>query len=226
MRILVVEDEVDMNDIIVRKLTKEGYAVDTCFDGEEALYYMKLADYDVVILDVMIPKKEGFSVVEEMRSNKLLTPVIFLTAKDSIEDRVKGLDKGANDYLVKPFAFTELIARIRVLTRASANTVSSILKLKDLTMDTSSRIVKRGEDIIELSSKEFAILEYMLCNVGVVLTRDKIENHIWNYDYEGGTNLVNVYIRYLRKKIDSDYDKKLIHTIRGTGYVLKDMEEQ
>jgi len=223
MRILVVEDEKDMNAIIVKKLHSEGYSVDTCFDGEEALNYIRLAEYDAVILDIMIPKRDGFSVIQQMRQEKITTPVIFLTARDTIADRVSGLDMGANDYLVKPFSFEELIARIRVITRQSAGKFTNILTFADLELDCSARTVKRNGTLINLSAKEYAMLEYMMYNIGIVLSREKFENHIWNYDYEGGTNVVAVYIRYLRKKIDDNYDNKLIHTVRGMGYVIREI---
>ncbi len=222
MRILLAEDERDMNKIITKKLVSEGYAVDSCFDGETALVYITSAEYDVVILDIMMPKLDGFEVLKSMRSKCIETPVIFLTARDAVSDRVLGLDLGANDYLVKPFSFEELMARIRVMTRLKSGKSTSILSVADLSLDTSSHIVKRGDVVINLSAKEYAILKYMMHNVGIVLSREKIENHIWNHDYEGGTNVVDVYIRYLRKKIDSDYEIKLIHTVRGSGYVLRE----
>ncbi len=222
MRILLAEDERDMNKIITKKLISEGYAVDSCFDGETTVDYVTSTDYDVVILDIMMPKLDGFSVLKIMRDKYIETPVIFLTARDAVSDRVKGLDLGANDYLIKPFSFEELMARIRVITRLKSGKSTSVLSLADLTLDISSHIVKRGDDIINLSAKEYAILKYMMYNEGVVLSREKIENHIWNFDYEGGTNVVDVYIRYLRKKIDNDYDIKLIHTVRGSGYVLRE----
>ncbi len=211
-----------MNKIITKKLVSEGYAVDSLFDGETALDYISNTDYDVVILDIMMPKQDGFSVIKAMRSKCIETPVIFLTARDAVSDRVKGLDLGANDYIVKPFSFEELMARIRVMTRLKSGKSTSVLTVADLTLDVVSHSVKRGDVVINLSAKEYAILKYMMYNVGVVLSREKIENHIWNYDYEGGTNVVDVYIRYLRKKIDSDYDTKLIHTVRGSGYVLRE----
>ncbi len=222
MRILLAEDERDMNKIITKKLVSEGYSVDSCHDGLEALEYILSTDYDAVILDIMMPKQDGFDVINKMRAEGIDTPVIFLTARDAIADRVKGLDLGANDYLVKPFSFEELMARIRVITRLKAGKSTSLLTVADLSIDISSHIVKRGNTVINLSAKEYAILKYMMYNTGIVLSREKIENHIWNYDYEGGTNVVDVYIRYLRKKIDSDYDKKLIHTVRGSGYVLRE----
>ncbi len=222
MRILLAEDERDMNKIITKKLVLEGYAVDSCFDGETALDYISYTDYDVAILDIMMPKQDGFSVLKTMRSKCIETPVIFLTARDAVSDRVKGLDLGANDYLVKPFSFEELMARIRVMTRLKSGNSTNLLSVGDLSLDINSHLVKRGDKIINLSAKEYAILKYMLYNVGIVLSREKIENHIWNFDYEGGTNVVDVYIRYLRKKIDSDFDTKLIHTVRGSGYALRE----
>ncbi len=222
MRILLAEDERDMNKIITKKLTSEGYAVDSCFDGQTALDYIVSTEYDVIILDIMMPKQDGFSVLKTMRSKCIQAPVIFLTARDAVSDRVKGLDLGANDYLIKPFSFEELMARIRVMTRLKSEKYTNILSVADLTLDISSHIVMRGETVINLSAKEYAVLKYMMHNEGIVLSREKIENHIWNYDYEGGTNVVDVYIRYLRKKIDSDFDTKLIHTVRGSGYVIRE----
>ncbi len=222
MRVLLAEDDRDMNKIITKKLVSEGYSVDSCFDGEEAFDYITSADYDVIILDIMMPKQDGFAVLEKMRAQNIDTPVIFLTARDAVSDRVKGLDLGANDYLVKPFSFEELMARIRVITRIKAGKSTNILTVSDLTVDISSHIVKRGDTLINLSAKEYQVLKYMMHNVGIVLSREKIENHIWNYEYEGGTNVVDVYIRYLRKKIDSDFEKKLIHTVRGSGYVIRE----
>lgn len=225
MRILVVEDEPDLNDVIVKKLESEHYAVDWCMNGGEALNYINCAEYDAIILDIMLPGISGLEVLREIRSQNNKTPVLLLTARDSIEDRVAGLDQGADDYLVKPFAFDELMARIRAMIRRSSGHVSNIISIADLTMDCDFREVTRGGTYISLSSKEFAILEFMMHNKGIVLTREKISQHIWNYDYEGGSNVIDVYIRYLRKKIDEDFSQKLIHTIRGTGYVLKEDNE-
>lgn len=224
MRILVVEDEIDLNRVICKKLKVEGYSVDSCFDGEEALLYISGAKYDLIILDIMMPKKNGYEVVERLRRNNDKTPVLFLTAKDSIEDRVKGLDMGADDYLIKPFHFDELMARIRVMIRRNHGITSSVINVANLSIDTAKRMVKRGDKIIELSAKEFAILEYMMQNQGIVLSREKLEEHIWNYDYQGASNMVDVYIRYLRIKLDRDFEPKLIHTVRGVGYVLKEKE--
>ena len=224
MRILIAEDQKDLNMILYKKLTKEGYSVDRCFDGEDALYHLESASYDGVILDIMMPKKDGLQVLSTMRARGDETPVLFLTARDSISDRVQGLDMGASDYLVKPFSFEELMARVRALTRRSASK-NPVLKVADLELDTVKRSVKRDGQDINLSAKEYALLEYMLRNKEIVLTRENIENNLWNFDYEGGTNLVDVYIRYLRKKIDEGFRVKPIHTVRGVGYVLKGDEQ-
>ncbi|HIR12010.1 MAG TPA: response regulator transcription factor [Candidatus Fimenecus excrementavium] len=222
MRILFAEDERDLNHIITKKLTSQGYSVDSVYDGEEAIDILSYTDYDAVILDIMMPKADGFAVLRALRSKGKNTPVLFLTARDSVQDRVAGLDSGANDYLVKPFSVEELLARIRAMTRTAFGVSDSLLSVGDLTMDTAAKVVKRGGKEIPLSAKEYALLEYLMHNAGIVLSREKIENHIWNFDYEGGTNVVDVYIRYLRKKIDEGYDKKLIHTVRGRGYVLRE----
>ena len=222
MRILVVEDERDLNRVISKRLEKEGYYVDSCFDGIEALDFICTGDFDAIVMDIMMPKMSGINVLKKIRSEKNSTPVLLLTAKDSIEDRVAGLDAGADDYLVKPFAFQELLARIRVMTRKTSGNSTNIFSVGDLVMDTGAHTVVRGGEEIILTAKEYDILEYMIRNCGIVLSREKIENHVWNFDYEGGTNVVDVYIRYLRKKIDDPYENKLIHTIRGKGYVLRE----
>ena len=170
----------------------------------------------------MMPHTDGFGVLNHLRKQGKATPVLFLTARDSIADKVKGLDSGANDYLVKPFSFEELFARIRAMTRKTFGMTDNILQVADLIMDTGSRTVRRGEQEIELSAKEYKLLEYLMRNRGIVLSREKIENHIWNFEYEGGTNVVDVYISYLRKKIDGSSENKLIHTVRGSGYVIKE----
>lgn len=223
MRILLAEDERSLNDIITKTLTRNGYSVDSCFDGEEALYYLRDTDYDAAILDIMMPKKSGIEVLKEIRREGNSVPVLFLTARDSISDRVTGLDSGADDYLVKPFAFDELLARIRVLLRKQTGQCENIYRISNLTVDLNAHSITRGDTVISLSSREFAILEYLVRNQGIVLSREKIETHIWNYDYEGGSNVIDVYIRYLRKKIDENFEPKLIHTVRGIGYVLKEM---
>ncbi len=222
MRVLVAEDEQDLNNIVSAKLAESGHSVDSCLDGKEAMLYLSAAEYDVVILDIMMPGADGFKVLEKIRKEGRKTPVLFLTARDSIQDRVRGLDAGANDYLVKPFSLEELMARVRVLTRSSHGSAHNVLSAGDLTLDIGTREVMRRGRRIELSAKEFQLLEYLLHNKGIVLSREKIENHIWNFDYEGGTNVVDVYISYLRKKIDVPGVQKLIRTVRGVGYVIRD----
>ena len=222
MRILLAEDERDLNNIITQKLTADGYSVDRCFDGEEAIDILSYTEFDAVILDIMMPTADGFAVLNALRSMGKTTPVMFLTAKDAVSDRVRGLDSGANDYLVKPFSFEELSARLRAMTRTSFGVASNVLRIADLSMDCTARTVTRGGTEIHLSAKEYAMLEYLMYNQGRVLSREMIEDHVWNFDYEGGTNVVDVYISYLRKKIDDGYDKKLIHTVRGRGFVLKE----
>lgn len=222
MRILIAEDEKDLNRIIKQKLTSAGYTVDACFDGEEALDYIEATEYDAVLLDVMMPKADGFEVVRQMRNRRISTPVIFLTARDGISDRVKGLDLGANDYVIKPFSFDELTARIRAATRTKFGVTESVLTVADLRVDTASKKVTRGNREISLSAKEYTLLCYLIHNKERVLSREQIEDHIWNFDYEGGTNAVDVYISFLRKKIDCEGEQKLIHTVRGSGYVLRE----
>ncbi len=224
MRILIAEDEKDLNNIIRQKLVSDGYSVDSCYDGREAIDILSYADYDAVILDIMMPGADGYEVLNSLRSAKKTTPVLFLTARDAVADRVKGLDSGANDYLVKPFSFEELSARLRAMMRVSFGAVSSVLSVADLTMDCAAHIVKRAGRVIALSAKEYELLEYLMYNQGIVLSREKIEDHIWNFSYEGGTNVVDVYVSYLRKKVDDGYDSRLIHTVRGKGYVLREAE--
>ncbi|MBR2418205.1 MAG: response regulator transcription factor [Clostridia bacterium] len=222
MRILVAEDEKALNRILVKQFTKLGYSVDSCFDGESVFDFLNGATYDAIVLDVMMPKKDGFTVLTEMRQQHINTPVIFLTAKTEISDRVHGLDLGANDYLIKPFSFEELAARVRMITRDSTGNSTNTFTVGDLTVDIKSREVKRAGKRIDLSAREYSILEALIRNAGTVMSREKIESSVWNYDYEGGTNVIDVYIRYLRKKIDDDFDTKLIHTVRGVGYVLRE----
>lgn len=221
MRILFAEDEKSLNKIITKQLKAAGYSVDSCFDGGEAYDLITMTDYDAAIFDVMMPVMNGFELVKKIRAKSIDVPVLFLTARDSIEDRVTGLDIGADDYLVKPFSFDELSARLRVMTRKKYGKKTGVITIDDLSIDTASMHVERAGKNISLSAKEYELLRYLAMNKGVVLSRGKIEDHIWNYDYEGGTNVVDVYIRYLRKKIDDGFDKKLIHTVRGAGYVIK-----
>lgn len=221
MKILVAEDAKDMNYLIVKTLKKAGYSVDSCYDGEDALLCLKGAEYDAVLLDVMMPKMNGYDVLQEMRKTKMDTPVLFLTARDAVEDRVKGLDLGADDYLVKPFSFDELLARIRAMTRKRAGSRSNQFSIDDLVVDIERRTVLRAGTEISLLPKEFSILEYMIRNQGIVLSREQLENQIWNYEYSGNSNNIDVYMSKLRKKIDSGRDTRLIHTIRGVGWVLR-----
>ena len=222
MRILVVEDEKRLNRIISEALEDEGYSVDSCFNGLDALDYAGGADYDVIILDIMMPKMDGLEVVRRLRAGGNSTPVLFLTARDSVADRVTGLESGGDYYLVKPFDFQELMAVVRVMTRKYTGNRSNVYTIADLSLDTTAKTVTRAGKSIELTAKEFSLLEYMMRNKGVVLSREMIENNLWNYDYEGGTNVVDVYVGYLRKKMDTGFDKKLIHTVWGAGWVLKE----
>ena len=221
MRLLVVEDEKKLNDLITKKLEKEYYGVDSCFDGEEAVRYVEGTEYDAIILDIMLPKLDGFEVIKRIRVKKNKVPILLLTARDNIDDKVKGLDYGADDYLVKPFIFEELMARIRVLLRRNSGNADNIITIANLKVDLDAKTVFRDDVLIKLSGREYSILEYLIRNKGKILPRERIEDHIWNYEYEGGTNVIDVYIRYLRKKIDDGYTPKLIHTVRGLGYVLR-----
>lgn len=222
MRLLLVEDEKNLNKTLTERLTKTGYSVDSCFDGEDALYYIENTQYDGIILDVMMPKINGFGVLRIMREKKILTPVLMLTAKDSEEDIITGLDTGANDYITKPFSFEVLCARIRAMLRVKENVTGSVLEVADLSIDTTTRAVRRGEKIIELSSKEYSVLEYLMRNKGIIVSKEKIEENISSYDYEGSSDVIKVYIHHLRKKIDGNAEKKLLHTIKNVGYVIKE----
>ena len=221
MRLLVVEDEKDLNSIIVKNLEAEGYIVDSSYDGEDAVIKMTTIDYDAVILDVMIPKMSGFEVLKKVREMKIETPVLFLTARDHVDDIVFGLNIGADDYMVKPFSFDELMARLRVIVRRKPEVRENIYTCGDLILNVNTRQVTRQGREISLSPKEYAILECLIRNKNIVLTRAQIESNIWDMDYSGESNVIDVYIRYLRKKIDDDFDEKLIQTVRGVGYMLK-----
>ena len=222
MRILVAEDEKDMNRLISKRLKAENYSVDSCYNGKEVFEYLACAEYDGIILDIMMPVMDGIQVLKKLRAAGNQIPILLLTAKDSRQDRVMGLDAGADDYLVKPFAFEELLARVRVMLRKPAAIKSTTYTVGDLEVHVDTRKVFRQGKELTLSSKEYALLRYMAQNAGIVLSREKLEQHIWNYDFSGGSNVIDVYIRYLRKKIDEGFDKKLIHTVRGAGYVLKE----
>ncbi|MCI2061833.1 MAG: response regulator transcription factor [Eubacteriaceae bacterium] len=222
MRLLIVEDERQLCENIAAFMRAEGYSSDCCFDGLDAVDFIGSADYDAVVLDIMLPGIDGLSVLKKIRTQQQTVPVLLLTARDTVEDKVTGLDSGADDYMTKPFSLEELAARIRVMIRRSGvEQTDNILRVGTLTLDTRTKIAAReGREII-LTAKEYAILEYLMHNKGMILSRDKIEAHIWNYDYEGSSNIVDVYIRALRRKVDADFDEKLIQTVRGMGYVIK-----
>lgn len=224
MRILVVEDEQDLNLLICKVPTKAGYAVDGCRDGEEAQLHLLGAEYDAVILDVMMPRKDGYTVVKEMRERGSDVPVLFLTARDSVADRVRGLDLGADDYLIKPFDFEELMARIRAMTRKHVGQRKNQFSVGDLVVDVERHTVTRGGVPLSLLPKEFAILEHLIRNKGKVVSREQLENRIWNYEYSGSSNNVDGYMSRLRKKLDDGQAHKLLHTIKGLGWVLREEE--
>ncbi len=221
MKLLIAEDEEDLNRIIAMKLRGEGYEVDCCFDGEEALEHLLYAEYDAAVLDIAMPVMDGLETVKRLRSQGKTTPVIFLTAKDTVFDRIEGLDAGASDYVVKPFSFDELLARIRAVMRTARGSASEVYELDDLSLNTRSHIVARAGKQIDLTGKEYRLLEYLLTNKNQILSRERILNHVWGYDFEGSGNVVDVYMNYVRKKIEADGQRKLIHTVRGIGYVMR-----
>lgn len=221
MRILLVEDEKKVSSFIKKGLEEEGYAVDSASDGETGLEMGLDGVHDLIILDINLPKRDGLSVLQQLRTKSVSTPVLLLTVRTAIEDRVIGLDTGADDYLTKPFAFEELLARVRALLRRQTEAETPLLEVADLTLDPARRLVLRGGDKIDLTTKEFALLDYLLRNRDRVLTRTMISEHVWDYDFDSMTNVIDVYVNYLRKKIDAGREPKLIHTVRGVGYVLK-----
>lgn len=221
MRILVVEDEQRIAVFIKQGLEEEGYAVDVAYDGEEALDWAAMVDYDLIVLDVLLPKKNGIQTCRDLRAQGNKVPVLMLTARDAVEDRVRGLDSGADDYLVKPFAFQELLARIRALLRRSGEVKTTRLQVGDLMLDTLTHRATRGERAIELTAREYAILEFLMRHPGQVLSRTQIAEHVWNYDFYSTSNVVDVYIRYLRRKVDEGFDVNLIETVRGVGYKIE-----
>jgi heavy metal response regulator len=221
VRLLVVEDEKKVARFIRQGLEEEGYAVDVAPDGEEGLRMGLDRVHDLIILDISLPKMDGIQVLRRLREAKVGTPVLLLTVRATIEDKILGLDSGADDYLTKPFAFQELVARIRALLRRGGEGGSAVLRYADLTLDPARRAVFRGETKIDLTTKEYALLEFFLRNPERVLSRTAILDHVWDYDFDPETNVIDVYVNYLRKKIDSDREVKLIHTVRGAGYVLK-----
>lgn len=221
MRVLVVEDERRLAGIIRRGLTEEGYAVDTAYDGEEAKYQAENTPFDLIVLDIMLPKKDGITVCRELRQAKVNTPILMLTARDRVQDRVAGLDSGADDYLVKPFAFSELLARIRAILRREASSKTSRIEVGDLALDTLTREVWRGQRKVELTTREYSMLEYFMRHPNVVITRTMLEENVWDYAFDGMSNIIDVYIRRLRRNIDREGEDSLIQTIRGAGYRLK-----
>ncbi len=221
MRVLLVEDDREMVRYLKRGLTEVGYAVDTAFDGEEGLRLASTEMFDAVVLDLMLPGRDGMAVVSALREAGCATPVLMLTARDGVDDRVRGLDAGADDYLVKPFSFEELLARLRALLRRASAEPQTELRAADLRMDLVAHRVFRGDEELDLTPKEFALLEYLLRHAGQAVTRTMILNHVWNYDFDPGTNVVDVYVRRLRRKVDEGRKVRLIHTVRGVGYVLK-----
>jgi len=221
MRVLVIEDEKKVADFISNGLAEEGYAVDVAHDGDQGYFLATTNEYDAILLDIMLPKMEGFTLCTKMRAEENHTPILMLTAKDAIKDKVRGLDAGADDYLTKPFAFEELLARIRSLLRKKSLQQKTRFQVDNLVLDTITHIVSRGEREIQLSVKEYALLEYLMRNIGSVVTRTMIAEHVWDINFDTFTNVIDVYISYLRNKIDRGHETKLIHTVRGRGYVLK-----
>lgn len=222
MRVLIVEDEKKIADFIKRGLKEEGYAADTAYNGEDGWFLAKTNEYDVILLDLMLPKIDGITLCRKLRADKVASPIIMLTAKDAVKDKVHGLDSGADDYLTKPFAFEELLARIRAVLRKKDSHAPAKLQADDLIMDLYTHKVTRGGKEITLTSKEYALLEYLMRNKGVIVTRTMISEHVWDIDFDTFTNVIDVYINYLRNKVDSASHRKLIHTVRGRGYILKE----
>lgn len=221
MRILLVEDEKKIAAFMKRGLKEEGYAVDLAGDGEAGHFLASTNEYDLIILDLMVPIMDGLTLCRKLRQEKNETPILMVTAKDSVNDKVTGLDSGANDYLTKPFSFAELLARIRALLRKKKSQESTTLKTADLELDLLSHQAHRGGQKIEVTAKEFALLEYLMRNTGIVITRTMISEHVWDINFDTDTNVIDVYVNYLRRKIDDGHQQKLIHTIRGRGYMIK-----
>lgn len=221
MRVLLVEDELGIAQFISQGLRETGYAVDLAGDGEQGRRYISSVEYNIIILDILLPKIDGLKLLKECRTQRIQTPILLLTAQDKVEERVKGLDWGADDCLVKPFAFSELLARLRALQRRPPLQFNTILQLADLTMDIAKREVRRSGHVLDLSPLEFKLLEYLLRNSDRVLTRTEIGDHVWNLDFYSNSNVVDVYVGYLRRKIDRGFDQPLLHTVRGVGYCLK-----
>ena len=222
MRVLVVEDEPTIANFIRQGLTEAGFAVDVARDGEEGRYYAHAAEYDVLVLDIMLPKVNGLDLLRRLRDEGWKTPTLMLTARDTVENRVEGLDAGADDYLVKPFAFPELLARVRALLRRPPMQSGTVMQIGDLRMDTARHLVERNGRSIELSPREFAVLEYLMRHPNQVLSRTQIGEYVWNFDFYNESNVVDVYIGYLRRKLDKDSSDSLIHTVRGVGYRISE----
>jgi DNA-binding response OmpR family regulator len=221
MRILLVEDNRRLSTSLKMSLIDDGYAVDAAYDGVEGQELAEMTPYDVIILDIMLPNRDGLEVCRELRQQRINTPILMLTARDAVEDRVKGLDCGADDYLIKPFAIDELYARLRALLRREISDKTGVLTIADLCLDPAAHFVTRDGVSIELTAKEFALLEYLMRNPNRLITRSMAENHVWSYDYDGASNVVDVYIRRLRRKVDEPFQPKLIETVRGDGYRLR-----
>lgn len=226
MRVLLAEDEKRIADFIRQGLTEYGYAVDVAYDGDEALSWTDTAEFDILILDVMLPIRDGIEVCRELRRRRNRLPILMLTARDAVEDRVRGLDSGADDYLVKPFAFAELLARLRALARRERSIPDTNPHIGELLLDPTTREVSRQGRFISLTSKEYALLEYLIRHPNQVLTRTMIAEHVWNYDFDNATNVIDVHIRNLRRKIDDPFPDKLIHTVRGAGYRISDRQPE
>ena len=222
MRLLLVEDERTIANFIRQGLTEAGYAVDVARDGHEGLDYALAADYDVFIFDIMLPRLDGITLLRRLRANGCKTPTLMLTARDTVDNRIEGLDAGADDYLIKPFAFPELLARVRALLRRPPLQMGTVLQIGDLHMDIAKHLVERNGRLIDLSPREYAVLEYLMRHPKQVLTRTQIGEHVWNFDFYNESNVVDVYIGYLRRKIDKPGETPLIHTVRGVGYCLRD----
>ena len=222
MRILIVEDDQKIADALKRGLIEQHYSVDVAFEGEDGEYLAKTNDYDLIILDIMLPGRDGWNVCKSIRKEKITTPILMLTALDSVEDKIRGLDEGADDYLTKPFHIGELLARVRSLVRRQSEQKTSVLEAGDLIIDTTTRIVTRAGKEIPLSAKEFAMLEYFVMNKNKVLTRQMISEHVWDINFDPQSNVIDSFIRFLRQKIDKDFDKPLIQTLRGVGYKFSD----
>jgi DNA-binding response OmpR family regulator len=226
MRILIIEDDYHLNQALKKSLIEESYATDSVYDGVEGEAYAESTLYDAIILDIMLPRKDGIAVCRALRQHHITTPILMLTARDAIEDRVQGLDSGADDYLVKPFALHELLARLRALFRRASPHKNGMLVVEEVTLDPATHEVTRAGERIKLNAKEFALLEYFMRHPNQVLTRDRIENHIWNYDFIRASNVVDVYVRRLRRKLDDPFEIKLLETVYGAGYRLRGLETQ